>query len=113
MTDVDTSAEAVEWPREIWMAEREDHDQGVVSAVLSEYATVARWEGDKERDRDFHKYVDGDIHDTAERYYQSIIEAERNSVANLNRCLCEKDAAMTTLFRLLDEHGVDYSHLIS
>lgn len=101
------------WPREIWMAEREEHDQGVVTAVLSEHATIARWDGDKERDRDFYRYVDGDIHDTAERYYKATLEAERNAVANLNRCLREKDAAMSTLFRLLDEHSIDYSHLIS
>lgn len=108
-----TEPDVNEWPREIFMAERDAHDQGVVTAVLSEHATIARREGDKERDRDFHRYVDGDIHDTAERYYQTQLEAERTSVANLNRCLREKDAAMTTLFRLLDEHGIDYSHLIA
>lgn len=64
-----------EWPREIWMREREDHDQGVVSAVLSEHATIARWEGDKERDTEFHRYVDGDIYDSAERYHKHRIEA--------------------------------------
>lgn len=67
------------WPREIWMAEREDHDQGVVHAVLSEHATISRWEGDTERDRDFHRYVDADIYDSSEKYHRvryAAIEAE-------------------------------------
>jgi hypothetical protein len=67
----------IEWPREIWMAEREDHDQGVVNAVLSEHATIARWEGDTERDREFHHYIDADIHKSAERYYEAKIEEMR------------------------------------
>lgn len=66
-----SDAPHVEWPREIWMAEREEHDQGVVSAVLSEHATVARWEGDHERDRDFHRYIDADIYDSAEKYWKA------------------------------------------
>ncbi|MGS5046044.1 MULTISPECIES: hypothetical protein [unclassified Mameliella] len=61
------------WPREIWMAEREEHDQGVVTAVLSEWATVSRWEGDKERDREFHRYVDADIHESADKYWRARI----------------------------------------
>lgn len=69
--------EPTEWPREIWMAERDEHDQGVVNAVLSEHATIARWEGDTERDREFHRYVDSDIHESTERYYRQIIEAQR------------------------------------
>jgi pyridoxal/pyridoxine/pyridoxamine kinase len=95
------------------MSGPDEHDQGVVTVVLSEHATIGRWEGDKERDRDFHRYVDADIHDSAKRYYKATLEEERNNAANLNRCLREKDAAMTTLFRLLDQHGIDYSHLIS
>ena len=41
-----SETETIEWPREIWMAERDEHDQGVVHAVLSEWATVARWVSD-------------------------------------------------------------------
>ena len=81
MTDHEHPDDQIEWPREIWMGEREEHDQGVVTAVLSEHATVARWEGDKERDREFHRYVDADIHESAERYYKARIaaaEAERD-----------------------------------
>lgn len=65
---------ATEWPREIWMAKRQEHDQGVVSAVLSEWATVARFEGDKEREREFHRYVDGDIYDSAEKYWRTRLD---------------------------------------
>jgi len=60
----------IEWPREIWMAEREEHDQGVVNAVLSEGATIARYAGDLDRDREFHRYVDSDVYDSAEKYYR-------------------------------------------
>lgn len=67
----------IEWPREIWMAEREEYDQGVVTAVLSEHATLTRFEGDTERDREFHRYVDGDIHDSAEKYWRARLETQR------------------------------------
>ncbi|WP_422028083.1 hypothetical protein [Roseovarius sp.] len=73
----------LEWPREIWMAERDEHDQGVVSAVLSEHATVVRWEGDKQRDREFHRYVDEDIYDSHAKY--------------MSVKLAEKDAAIEAL----------------
>ena len=83
-------SEAKEWPREIWMAERDEHDQGVVRAVLSEHATVARFAGDKERDREFHHYIDADIYDSADKYHKArytTLEAEnaalREEVARL------------------------------
>ena len=92
------------WPREIWMAEREAYDHGVVTAVLSEHATIARWDGDKERDREFHRYVDGDIHDTAERYYKAILEAERNAkdarIAELEAAIKRQAGAAKTLRNL-------------
>lgn len=72
----------IEWPREIWMAERDEHDQGVVSAVLSEHATIARWEGDKEGDRDFHKYVDADIFESSERYWKERAEKAEAALAS-------------------------------
>ena len=103
----------IEWPREIWMAERDEHDQGVVNAVLSEHATVARWEGDKERDRDFHHYIDADIHESAERYWKGQIESERDARQKAEAALRQKDAAMTELFRRMDKAGVDYSDLLS
>lgn len=70
----------IEWPREIWMAERDDHDQGVVSAVLSEHATIARFEGDTEHDREFHRYVDGDIFDSSERYWRARLDQKIDSL---------------------------------
>ena len=80
-----------EWQREIWMKERDDYDQGVVSAVLSEHATVARWDGDKERDREFHRYIDADTYESAERYHKAKrgeltaeIERLRNALEALN-----------------------------
>ncbi len=79
----------LEWPREVWMAERDEHDQGVVSAVLSEHATVARWEGDKERDREFHCYIDADIFESAERYFKVQIEALQARVTELEEAFEE------------------------
>lgn len=108
-----TDQAQIEWPREIWMAERQEHDQGVVSAVLSEFATVARFEGDKERDRDFHRYVDADIYESAEKYYESQLAAERTACRRLDDALRKKDLAMAELFRRLDAAGVDYSDLVS
>lgn len=72
-----TDQTEIEWPREIWMAEREEYDQGVVTAVLSEHATIARFEGDTERDLVFHRYVDGDIYDSSEKYWRSRIQTEQ------------------------------------
>ena len=76
-----SDAERIEWPREIWMAEREDHDQGIVSAVLSEWATVARFEGDTEREKEFHRYVDGDIYDSADKYWRTRVAALTEKLA--------------------------------
>ncbi|MBD3738585.1 MAG: hypothetical protein IE938_19285 [Pseudomonas balearica] len=73
----------IEWPREIFMGEREDYDQGVVTAVLSEWATVPRFEGDD--DRAFHRYVDGDILDSQERYFKAELEAARAQAVSLAR----------------------------
>ena len=70
----------IEWPREIWMAERDDHDQGVVSAVLSEHATIARFEGDTESERAYHRYVDGDIFDSSEKYWRARLDQKIDSL---------------------------------
>jgi hypothetical protein len=72
------------------MAERDDHDQGVVRAVLSEHATVARFEGDTERE--FHHYIDADIHQSAERYYEQKLEEMRARIKAL-RGWIEDEAA--------------------
>lgn len=82
-----------EWPREIWMADRDNHDQGVADVVLSEHATIPRYEGDTERDREFHRYVDGDIFESAERYHKARLEtltAERDALKAECAALADK-----------------------
>lgn len=101
-----TDLDALEWPREIWMAEREDHDQGVVSAVLSEQATVARFAGDVERDRDFHRYVDGDIYDSADRYHETMTANLRAANMSLTATVARlSDERAELALRLLAQEG--------
>ncbi|ANB33460.1 hypothetical protein M2324_003869 [Rhodovulum sulfidophilum] len=64
----------IEWPREIWAAECGEHDADG-RHVFSEHATVPRWEGD--RDCEFHRYVDGDIAESQERYFREMLSAAR------------------------------------
>ncbi len=45
--------------------------------MFSEFATVPRWEGD--RDREFHRYIDADIFDSADKYWK-----ERHATAEAN-----------------------------
>lgn len=71
----DTGAEAVAWPHEIWMAELDEHHNGTGMVVLSQFATVPRWEGDDERDCAFQRYVDADIYESAERYHKERYDA--------------------------------------
>ncbi|WP_439137521.1 hypothetical protein [Roseicyclus sp.] len=79
----------IEWPREIWMREREEHDQGVVTAVLSEHATIARHEGDTEREAEFHHYIDADIYQSSVKYHQARIEALTAENKRLDKACCE------------------------
>lgn len=102
----------IQWPEEIWLAELDEHHNGTGMVVLSEFATVARWEGDDERDCAFQRYVDADTYESADKYWRNQIEAERERAAKLDEALRGKDAAMQNLFELLDQNGVDYSHLI-
>ncbi|MGQ3486078.1 hypothetical protein [Roseovarius pacificus] len=81
----------IEWPREIWLAELDQHHNGQAHAALSEHATVPRWEGDEERDREFHMYVDADIHDSAERY-----QTERLRIALERAEKAENELALVT-----------------
>lgn len=106
-----TDAEETKWPREIWAAKMGEFEPTGIY-VCSEFATVARWEGDKERDREFQRYVDGDIHDSLEKYYKAQLEAERDRATRLDAALRLKEAAMEELFRRLDAAGVDTSDLI-
>ncbi len=67
-------SDEIKWPREIWMQDLDEHHNGLAFAVLSEHATIPRWEGDVNRECAFHRYVDADIHDSADRYYRHRIE---------------------------------------
>lgn len=88
-------SEAAKWPREIWLAELDDNHNGTGMVVLSEFATVARWEGDDERDCDFQKYVDSDIHDSAERYWKTRIAALEAENARMREALQPFRAALS------------------
>lgn len=83
----------IEWPEEIWLAELEEHHQGIGHVVLSEFATVSRWEGDQERDREFQRYVDADVYESAERYYKDQI-AKMRAALSLTREGVETSEAM-------------------
>lgn len=52
--------------------------------VFSVHATIARFDGDIEREREFHRYVDADIFDSEQRYH----EHQRTALA------AERDAAV-------------------
>lgn len=73
--------EISKWPEEIFLAELSEHHNGTGMVVLSEFATVPRWDGDDERDCDFQRYVDADIHESAERYYQDQIAKLRAAIS--------------------------------
>lgn len=75
-----TDSKAPNWAREIFAAEIK-HDGHEVSGtyVLSEHATLPRWDGDDERDRQWQCYVDKDIYDSAEKYWRQRVDAEREA----------------------------------
>lgn len=102
-----------EWPTEIWAAERGDYEPLGTYAV-SQHATIPRYAGDPERDhdREFHRYIDADIHESAEKYWCARLAGEQEARSRLDHALREKDEAMSELFRRLDAFGVDYSDLI-
>lgn len=89
MTKPDITPEAVDWPREIWMAELDEHHNGTGMVVLSEFATVPRWDGDDERDGDFNRYIDANIYDSAERYHKERHDAQAERIKELE---AERDA---------------------
>jgi len=69
--DTTLAAPEIEWPNEIWAKERGEHDQ-TGEHVYSVFATVARWEGDREGQ--YHRYVDGDTLDSLKKYHAALIE---------------------------------------
>jgi len=85
----ETHEPRVEWPRAIWAGERmPDEISGY--HVFSEHATIARFDGDIECEREFHCYVDADIFDSEQRYH----EHQRAAIAT------ERDALRTEVERL-------------
>ena len=91
MAEEDT--ELSKWPEEVWLAEIGDHHNGTGMVVLSEFATVPRWVGDDERDCEFQRYVDADIHESAERYYKDQI-AKLRAALSMTREGVETNEAM-------------------
>ncbi|RBO54032.1 hypothetical protein DSD19_06100 [Rhodovulum sp. BSW8] len=87
-----------EWPREIWAAQAEP-DGAEGRHVFSEHATVPRFEGDSDRDCAFHRYVDGDIVDSADRYHREMLIAAR---ARANAAEAECDRLRAEIERLRD-----------
>lgn len=87
MTDRTTTPE-YDWPREIFAAEiYHDHHEMSGTYVTSEHATVPRYEGDRERDRQFKAYVDRDILDSQEKYVQHQIGELKKRVDQLEKTL--------------------------
>lgn len=83
-----SDAEQPQWPREIWCAPVGEHEFSG-DYVLSEWATVPRWEGDTERDRDWHRFIDADIYDSADKYWRARLEAQE-ALAKLRAHLEDK-----------------------
>ena len=64
-----TDTTEIQWPEEVWLRELDEFHNGWGSVVLSEFGTTPRFEGCPETDREFQRYVDGDIYDSAARYW--------------------------------------------
>lgn len=91
--DLIAQADQIDWPEEVWLREREEHDNGVGMVVFSAHATVARWSGDKERDADFHRYVDSDWVASLEKYHTHQNEAlKKLSDEAMQRRIAAEDA---------------------
>ena len=109
--DQDLSAPHIEWPDEIWALELGEHDMRG-EHVYSVFATVARWEGDREGQ--YHRYVDGDTLDSLKKYHAALIEngqlltlADHNAAvqaAVAKAVEAERDACA----EILDNEAADY-----
>lgn len=88
-----------DWPREIWLAELDEHHNGSGMVVLSEFATVPRWEGDDERDCPFQRYVDSDIYESAEKYFS---EKSNELRSEIDRLQAQIETAKDALQRIDD-----------
>jgi len=98
-----SDAEQPQWPREIWCAPVGEHEFSG-DYVLSEWATVPRWEGDTERDRDWHRFIDADIYDSADKYWRDRLEAQeallKEVMAVLERCPPTSNPTLTAEYNL-------------
>lgn len=76
----------IEWPREIW-AFAIDYSEFETSGTYatSQFATIPRWEGDSERERPVQRYVDGDVYDSADRYWRERVETLEAKLAEAER----------------------------
>ncbi|MEO3479358.1 hypothetical protein AAFO90_16950 [Phaeobacter sp. CAU 1743] len=70
--------------------------------VCSEFATVPRWEGDEERDRDWQRYIDADVHDSLKRYHDHIVGQRDSELQRLRAALQEIENGLPTGSSLLD-----------
>jgi len=70
--------------------------------------TVPRWEGDTERDRDWHRFIDADIHDSADKHWRARIEAYEALLKEAMAAPAERDGGThdsATLAKLLEHLG--------
>ncbi|MGR3825199.1 MAG: hypothetical protein ACU0A5_21725 [Salipiger marinus] len=87
MNTPDTSPEAVEsetsWPREIWATERDEHDLCIRAypSRIPEYAD--------------HRYIDGDIYDSADRYWRERVTALEAENSRLREAISGKMPPLT------------------
>lgn len=106
-----------EWPREIWLQELDEHHNGLAFAVLSEHATIPRWDGDVTRDCEYHAYVDADIYESAKRYWEHQIEAVQQAMSDQEAdvtVLADENAQLKRLLReAADLLSVERDALIS
>lgn len=72
----------IDWPEEIWLAELDQHHNGWGSVMLSEFGT-----GCPQTDREFQRYVDADIYDSATKYWADRDAQRLERIAELEAAL--------------------------
>lgn len=70
--------------------------------VCSEFATAPRWDGDKERDRDWQRYIDADVYDSLKRYTDHMIGQKDAELQRLRVALQEIEDGLPAGTVLLD-----------
>lgn len=98
MTQTTPETELVDrWPDEIWAFQIQEHEFSG-SYVCSEFATAPRWEGDSERDRPVERFVHGNVFDSQQRYYETILEQARDQISALQVKLEAAREALTEIY---------------